>query len=185
MHRPHVVSAVVMSLLLCACDARRDFSGASELSGELSLSEGRAVRIVKVKSARLAIIADAFDSDSLYLDFDCGLSATMQKESFELDVKKCPSYIEDSCSLTWTFSNGLGTLKDDSSLDFDTTGTVDVKCTDGTSGLVNFSFQLTGVRGDGSTSGPSLPGEQSGDARSSHLSAVRAAVIQSVRSQLP
>lgn len=183
MSRPHVLSAVVLSLFLCACDSRKDFSGAYEVSGVLTLTEGPRKSTIEVKAAPLVIIADAFDSDRLYLDFDCGMSATMKDgESFELDGKTCPSSTEDSCSFTWTFNNGVGSLKEDSTLAFDSNGSVRVKCSDGSTGLVNFSFRLKGGRSSGSESDdPALPGEQSGDVRSRPLSALQSAVMRSLR----
>lgn len=78
MLRPHALSAVALALCICACDSRRDFAGSHELSGVLSLREGRWQGESEVTKESLVIVADAFDSDRLYLDFDCGLSATMR-----------------------------------------------------------------------------------------------------------
>ncbi|HYO70672.1 MAG TPA: hypothetical protein VEU33_31795 [Archangium sp.] len=183
MHRPHVLSAVVVTLFLCACDARKDFSGAYVASGVLTLTEGGREIKTDLKELPLVIVADAFDSDRLYLDFDCGLSATMKDgedgATFVLDSKACPSYTKDSCSFTWVFYSGVGSLKDDGALDFGPNGAIRVQCSDG-SGVVNFKFRLTGVRKTGSTS---APGAQSDDVRSRQMAALRAAVMEAVRSQ--
>jgi hypothetical protein len=184
-----VSSAVAVALSLCACDARKDFSGAYKVSGVLTLTQNGRESKTDLKDLPLMIIADAFESDSLYLDFDCGLSAKMKNgqdgATFEVDSRTCPSYTQNSCSFTWVFYSGVGSLDDDGSLDFGPNGAVNVKCSDGSSGVVNFKFRMSGVRGDGTGSGPSVPGAQSGDTRSLQMSALRAAVMESVRPQLP
>ncbi|AKJ04867.1 hypothetical protein ATI61_10167 [Archangium gephyra] len=188
MNRLAVSSAVAVALSLCGCDARKDFSGAYQVSGVLTLTSGGREDKTDLKDLPLVIIADAFESDRLYLDFDCGLSAKMKAgedgASFALDTKVCPTYTRDSCNFTWVFFSGVGSLEGDASLDFNPNGAITVKCSDGASGVANFKFRLSGVRSSGSGEAPSVPGAQSGDARSRQLSALRAAVMESVRSQL-
>jgi hypothetical protein len=185
MHRPHVLSAAALALCLCACDSRKDFAGTYEVSGVLSIREGTQEKTSEVKEVPLVIIADAFDSDRLYLDFDCGLSATMRDgESFDLDGKTCPSYTRESCTFTWIFNTGVGTLKEESALDFDSSGLIKGRCSNGSSGMVPFSFRLTGVRKSVSEPDAAPPGEQSQDTRSRQMSALRAAVVQAMRPHL-
>jgi hypothetical protein len=166
-----VVSLVVG---LCGCDPRRDFAGTYEVSGLLTTRSGGSANAIPVDNAQLVVVADALDSDKLYLDFDCGLSGTMDDaESFKVDTKRCPSYMDEDCEITWTFKEGTGRrVEEGSKLEFNLSGSIQWRCYDGTAGQVGFAFALLGTR----------LGE--GLAQSSAQSALRSALERELRSHL-
>lgn len=184
MFRPHVLSAVALLLCVCACDSRKDFSGRYEVSGKLLIGEGTDRDEYDVTNEQFVIIADAFDSDRLYVDFDCGLSATMQgSDAFAFDTKTCDSYTntDNGCTYIWIFKGGQGTLKDSEPvLDVHPSGIIQVRCTNGATGTASFWFNLTGVRRSEPSSGSS-PGAQSHD---DSRSALRVRLEQAMRSRL-
>ncbi len=177
LHRPHALLVVSLVVGLCACDARRDFAGTYEVSGTLTTRAGGSANAVPVDKAQLVVVADALDSDKLYLDFDCGLSGTMDdSESFQVDAKRCPSYLDEDCQVTWTFSEGMGRrVQEGAKLEFNLSGTIQWRCYDGTEGQVGFSFALLGTRLGEDSSSPGQSGAQS---------ALRSALERELRSHL-
>lgn len=175
MHRPHALLVVSLVVGLCACgDPRRDFAGTYAVSGFLTTGSGGSANAIPVENAQLVVVADALDSDKLYLDFDCGLSGTLDdSESFQVDTKRCPSYMDEDCEITWTFNNGSGRrVEEGSKLELNLAGSIQWRCYDGTAGQVGFAFALLGNRqGEGS----GQPGAQS---------ALRSALERELRSHL-
>ncbi|WNG44420.1 hypothetical protein F0U60_10070 [Archangium minus] len=110
----------------------------------------------------LTIVADAFDSDRLYLDFDCGLPGTLQdSNSFKLDRKTCPAYNSGDCEFTWTFRGGEGTKTEDDgnpSLELRFNGHIDGTCSDGSSGVLSFRFTLTATPDESGSEDSQLEG---------------------------
>lgn len=184
MLRPHVLSAVALLLCVCACDSRKDFSGRYEVSGQLLVGEGTDRDEYAVKNEQFVLVADAFDSDRLYVDFDCGLSATVQdSDSFAFDTKTCPSYTnaDNGCTYVWIFKGGSGALKaSEPVLDVHPSGIIQARCSNGAAGTLSFWFNLTGVRRNEPSSG-SNPGAQAHD---DSRSALRARLEQAMRSRL-
>lgn len=185
MPRFHSLCAVLLSLCLCSCDSRKDVTGRYEVSGTVSFREGGWNDKSELKDVQLVIIADAFDSDRLYVDFDCGLSAKMtDSDSFEFESKTCPSYTQGECTFMWSFKSGQGTLKEtEPVLDVHPTGVIKARCSNGASGLLSFWFNLTGVR-KSEPSADASPGAESRDTGSSQMSTLRATLEQAVRSRL-
>ncbi|EPX64778.1 hypothetical protein D187_000200 [Cystobacter fuscus DSM 2262] len=95
----------------------------------------------------LRVVADAFGSDKLYLDFQCGLTATVQNSNaFTLDERECPSYENEGCAYVWRFSDGKGTVTEgDPALELRFNGSVNSRCSDGSSLSLNFLFTLTAM----------------------------------------
>ncbi|WNG14819.1 hypothetical protein [Cystobacter fuscus] len=108
------------------------------------LSNGSRKQTQDVKTT-LRVVADAFGSDKLYLDFQCGLTATVQNaNAFTLDERECPSYENEGCEYVWRFSDGKGTATEgDPALELRFNGSVNSRCSDGSSLLLTFVFTLT------------------------------------------
>ncbi|PTL76271.1 hypothetical protein [Vitiosangium sp. GDMCC 1.1324] len=173
MRRPQALVAVMLTLGVCACgDPRRDFVGSYGVSGTLTTTLGSRQTTSSIKDESLEVVADAFDSDKLYLDFDCGLSGTMSDEkSFRLDDKVCPAYADDECRYLWHFNNGQGSRTgDDAGIGLSFRGTISVDCSDGSSGVVAFILALKGTRLNEPLPGAGVPGGQSLDPRASGAS---------------
>ena len=177
MHRPHALLVVSLVVGLCACDPRRDFAGSYEVSGMLTTGSGGSANAIPVENAQLVVVADALESDKLYLDFDCGLSGTVDdSESFQVDAKRCPSYMDEDCQITWAFSEGMGRrVEEGAKLEFNLAGTIQWRCYDGTAGQVGFSFALMGTRQSEDSSGSGQSGAQS---------ALRSALERELRSSI-
>lgn len=189
MRRAHALSAVLLALCVCSCDPRKDFTGSYEVSGVLVINGGSQTEPTEVKQLRMVILADAFDADRLYLDFDCGLNAAVgDEDTFVLETTACPSYTSDSCTYAWTYKTGNGNLKDaegkEPTLEFTPSGIVRASCSDGASGSAHFEFKLKGVRKEDSDSSAPLPGELSREDSSPRRSALQTALERAVRSQL-
>ncbi|QRK12899.1 hypothetical protein JQX13_24415 [Archangium violaceum] len=142
------MSALLLLLGLCSCgDPRQDFVGSFDVQGRLSLSDGNYQETALV-DVPMVVVADAFDSDKLYLDFDCGLVGTIEDHtSFSLDRKKCPSDFVDGCELTWTFREGEGTKTEgDPTLALRFSGDIKVSCSGDSPRMYSFTFTLTATQ---------------------------------------
>lgn len=113
----------------------------------------------------MTIIADAFESDRLYLDFDCGMSATMGAPGFVINQEVCPSFEADSCTIVWTYKNGGGSKEEGAPLKLNPGGTIKIRCSDGSSGDFSFFFTLTGT--------PRIPGAEDPGAQDTRRRALR------------
>ncbi|WP_257459131.1 hypothetical protein [Archangium lipolyticum] len=186
MHRL-LLSCLLLSLGLCACDSRRDFAGSYDVSGSLTTSMNGRSNTSRVEDDTLVIIADALDSDALYLDFDCGLTGKMKDaESFTVDARKCPSYTADGCTFTWTYRDGTvrGDAADDTKINLTLAGTIEGSCSDGSAGQLGFAFSLSGKRKDTSSSGSKLTLEPTGEGLSPQMSALRSELERAMRPHL-
>jgi hypothetical protein len=159
------LSATLPFLVLCACgDPREAFVGSYNADGTITFVVDSA-RDTQDVATPLTIIADAFESDRLYLDFDCGMSATMGAPGFLINQEVCPPFEEDSCTIVWTYKNGGGTKEEGAPLKLNPGGIIKGRCTDGSSGELSFFFTLTGT--------PRTPGSEDPGAQSTRRHALR------------
>jgi hypothetical protein len=143
-HIPAVYAALPF-LVLCACgDPREAYVGSYDADGIVTFRSGSDTDTQEVK-APLAIIADAFESDRIYLDFDCGMSAAMDEPGFSINQEVCPSFESDGCTITWTYKNGGGVKEEGTPLSLNPGGAIKGRCADGSSGEFSFFFTLTGT----------------------------------------
>ncbi|WP_224366432.1 hypothetical protein [Hyalangium versicolor] len=165
--------ATLTCLALCACggDSRRDLVGNYDVTGSFTVTYGDGQKDTQTVDSPLTIIADAFDSEKIYLDFDCGLPATMSDSGFVFTRKACDSYEVEECTYAWTYSTGGGSKEEEGTeLTLNPGGTIKGLCSDGSSGQISFLFKLTGTP-SGTPSGN--PGEQ--DTRSTLSTALHRA----------
>jgi hypothetical protein len=141
-----VLSVALHVLVLCACggDPRETFVGSYDADGTITFVSG-AARETEDVEAPLSIIADAFESDRIYLDFDCGMFATMGEPGFLINQEVCPSFESDGCTITWSYKNGGGSKEEGAPLKLNPGGTIKGRCSDGSSGEFSFFFTLTGT----------------------------------------
>lgn len=155
-----LLPALLLLLGLCSCgDPRQDFVGSFHVLGRLSLSDGNYRETAPV-DVSMVVVADAFDSDKLYLDFDCGLVGTIEDHtSFTLDRKTCPTYTSGDCEFTWTFRDGEGTKTEgDPTLALQFSGDITGTCSDGSSGGLFFKFTLTATQDESASKSSRLEG---------------------------
>jgi hypothetical protein len=162
--------AALPVLVLCACgDPREAFVGSYEADGTITFADdlGRDTQEVTLP---LTIIADAFESDRIYLDFDCGMSATIGEPGFVINQEICQPFEADSCTIVWTYKNGGGSKDQGALLKLNPGGTVKGRCADGSSGEYSFFFTLTGI--------PRTPGSEDPGAQSTRRHALRTTLHQ-------
>lgn len=154
-----VLCATLTCLALGACggDSRRDLAGNYDVTGSLTIINGNGDKDTQTVESPLTIIADAFDSKKIYLDFDCGLPATMSDSGFMITQKACDSYDVEDCTFAWTYNVGGGSKEEGAELTLNPGGVIKGVCSDGSSGKLSFLFKLTGTP-SGAPSGN--PGEQ-------------------------
>ncbi|MFP2933813.1 hypothetical protein ACLESO_53520 [Pyxidicoccus sp. 3LG] len=157
---PHLRSALaaVLCLSLSACgDPREDFSGRFGSTAEWTEFYSNAT-VVSTWGLDLEIVADHFDSERLFLDFDCGLNAKMEGDSMVLIGRTCPAVRDDQCIYSTRYDRGHASVNGDT-LTLSASGFIDQQCP-GNSGNLSFSLELSGRRG---APAPTQPGQTSRD----------------------
>jgi hypothetical protein len=143
-HLP-ALCATLPFLVLCACgDPREAFVGSYDADGSITFMSDSGRETQEVQEP-LTIIADAFESDRIYLDFDCGMSATMGAPGFVINQEICPPFEANSCTFVWTYKNGGGSKEEGAPLKLNPGGIIKGRCSDGSSGEFSFFFTLTGT----------------------------------------
>ena len=150
--RAPTLCAALPLLALWACgDPRKDLVGNYDATGSITFTYSNGQKETDKVDVPLIIVADAFDSDALYLDFDCGMSGKLDDTGFVLNQKVCPSYeTSNNCTLVWTFTNGGGSKEEALHSRSIQEGNIKGRCADRSSGGISFFFTLTGTP----TSGP-------------------------------
>lgn len=153
----------LLGLILGACgDARESFTGVYDLEGTIELRQGNASQTFETSSVT-EVVADAFDSERIYLNFDCGLSGTMKdSQTFTLTPKGCPQFRDEDCWFKLSYTEGVVSQDAASSgLRLVGKGTYTVRCDDGTSERLSFSLAVSGEKRPASDTQPPSTGEMS------------------------
>lgn len=174
-----VLCATLTCLALSACgDSRRDLVGTYDVTGSLTVIADNGNKNTQTVDSPLTIIADAFESERIYLDFDCGLNATMDEPGFVITRTACDSYKVEDCTFAWTYINGGGSKEEGAQLTLNPGGVIKGICSEGSSGQLSFIFKLTGTP----SSAPSgNPGAQ--DTRSALRTAFHSAIKRAMHAR--
>ena len=163
MRRLSVFATPLLGFILGACgDARESFTGVYDLEGTFELRQGNASQTFETSSVT-EVVADAFDSERIYLNFDCGLSGTMKdSQTFTLTPKGCPRFRDEDCWFKVSYTEGV--ISQDAAstgLRLVGKGTYTVNCDDGTSERLTLSVAMSGEKRSSSDSQPPSTGEMS------------------------
>ncbi|NMO20704.1 hypothetical protein HPC49_51805 [Pyxidicoccus fallax] len=146
MRRNRFAIKAFLFLSLTACgDSREEFSGNYGFTGEFKVGHGANQETLRAQG-QLDVIADHFDDERLFLNWDCGMNGKMEDETMTLVRKNCPPFRSADCVLTYKYDVGNANI-DGKTLKFTTTGTVAVRCDDGAAGSAPFTLTLEGERG--------------------------------------
>ncbi len=138
-------ATALLFLSLTACgDAREEFSGNYGFTGDLTFGAGVNEEVIPVQG-QLEIIADHFDSERIFLNWNCGINGKVEAENLELSWKECPS-IQDDCTFMYQYERGNARIDDGSALTLSISGKVVVRC-ENASGDVFMGLNVTGERG--------------------------------------
>lgn len=163
LRRLSVFATPLLGLILGACgDARESFTGVYDLEGTFEFRRGNASQIFETSSVT-EVVADAFDSERIYMNFDCGLSGTMKdSQTFTLTPKGCPQFREEGCWFKYSYTEGVVSQDAASNgLRLVGKGTYTVRCDNGTSDRLDFSVTVSGEKRSSSDTQPPSTGEMS------------------------
>jgi len=165
LRRLSVFASPLLGLVLGACgDAREPFTGVYDLDGTFEYRRGGSGATLVVESSTVTeVVADAFDPERLYVNFECGLSATMKDDqTFTLTPKGCPQYKVEDCWYRVSYTEGVVSKGvEGDGLRLVGEGTFTMRCDNGDTDRLNFSVAVTGEKRPPSDTQPPSTGELS------------------------
>lgn len=145
MNHIRFASVTLLFLSLAACgDAREEFRGNYGFRGEYTVGVGTNAEVFPVLG-QLEVVADHFESERIFLNWDCGLFGKVEDGAMTLIPKICPAREEEECDFIYKYERG-GASIDGDKLDLTMSGNVKVQCRN-ESGSVYIAIKLKGVRG--------------------------------------
>lgn len=152
--------AAALALTACGGDPRADYAGTYDFQGNMFLT------LVAPDSphgnfhtgARIEFIADALDSERLFVNYDCGMDAHPEDDgTFSIPAKLCPEETSGGCRYRTIIDHGIvRRYPSDGSLQLTLAGAYTKTCEDKDSSMrENFSLLLDGKKADLSKPPPS------------------------------